>query len=122
MTVYHTSHAVTSRGVLWPPSLGGAFRRPHHDGTTGVARDIHHGPAIVNATDVILARENQTNSLTMLRLISAPAVDSALKQDASEALSAALDWQYEYESMRSKNAKSKEVEATVDLLLATDWE
>ncbi len=83
---------------------------------------------LVNGTDQIIARDNQTNPLTMLRLITAPAVDLALKQavvvdqDASEALSAALDWQYEYESMRSKSAKDKDVEATVDLLLATDWE
>ncbi len=64
----------------------------------------------------------------MLRLITTPAADLAHKQavmedqDASEPpLSAALVWQYEYEHMRSTGAKSKAVEATVDLLLATDW-
>ena len=82
---------------------------------------------LVNGTDQVIARNNQTNPLTMLRLITAPAVDLALKQvvtedqDTSEALSAALDWQYEYERIRSKGAKSKDVEATVDTLLATDW-
>ncbi len=79
---------------------------------------------LVNGTDQIIARNNQTNPLTMLRLIEAPAVDAAIKQaamedqDTANALSAALDWQYEFESMQSKGAKSKDVEATVDLLLA----
>ena len=60
----------------------------------------------------------------MLKLITAPAVDLALEQAVmeeqgdSEALFAALDWQYEYENARSKTAKSKDVEATVDMLLA----
>ena len=109
------------------------------------ARNFPHGPtdpaAIddrydynrdqqVNATDQLIARTNQTNPLTMLRLITPPAADAAHKQavaedqDTSEALSATLDWQYEYESMRSNDAttrRGKDVEATVDLLLATDW-
>ncbi len=52
---------------------------------------------LVNGTDQIIARNNQTNPLTMLRLIT---VDAAIKQsvmedhDAAEALSAALDWQW----------------------------
>ena len=41
--------------------------------------------------------------------------------DAAEPLAAAVDWQSEYESTQSKAAKRKAVEATVDLLLATEW-
>ncbi|KKK66169.1 hypothetical protein LCGC14_2966810, partial [marine sediment metagenome] len=82
---------------------------------------------LVDGTDQIIARENQTNPLTMLRLITAPAVDAAIEQlDAQDmadpkTMSAALDWQYEYESARSKDATSKrsnDAEATVDMLLA----
>ncbi|HYW79390.1 MAG TPA: hypothetical protein VE890_07410, partial [Thermoguttaceae bacterium] len=105
-----------------------------------VARNFQHGPlnpasiddpydynrdGLVNGTDQIIARQNQTNPLTMLRLITAPAVDAAVKQAIQEspnAPSAALDWQYEYESMQTKGVKRKDVEATVDLLLATAWQ
>ncbi|HYW79688.1 MAG TPA: lamin tail domain-containing protein, partial [Thermoguttaceae bacterium] len=79
---------------------------------------------LVNGTDQIIARGNQTNALTMLRLITAPATNAAIEQavqESPEAISAALDWQYEFESMQSKTAKRKDIEATVDLLLATDW-
>jgi len=85
---------------------------------------------LVNGTDQIIARENQTNPLTMLRLIEAPAVDVILKgateQDLqdSEALSADLDWLYEFERMnmgKQTSSKSRSTEAIVDMLLATDW-
>ena len=64
---------------------------------------------------------------TNLDVGAAPAVDEVFKQavtdqDASDPLPTALDWQDDYEGVRSKRAKSKDVEATVDVLLATDWE
>ncbi|HYW78001.1 MAG TPA: VCBS repeat-containing protein, partial [Thermoguttaceae bacterium] len=65
---------------------------------------------LVNGTDQIIARNNQTNPLTMLRLIEAPTVDLALKQvvmedqHGAETLSAALDWQYEFQSMQSRDS------------------
>jgi len=80
---------------------------------------------LVNGTDQIIARENQTNPLTMLRLITAPAADAAVQQTSQETPRpplAALDWQYEFKSTQSKAAKRKDVEATVDLLLATEWQ
>ncbi|MEE8452870.1 MAG: hypothetical protein V3R99_13175, partial [Thermoguttaceae bacterium] len=85
---------------------------------------------LVNGTDQIIARENQTNPLTMLRLITTPAVDAAIKQLAEqeatdpEATSATLDWLAEYEQMNSKKESArddKNVEAAVDKLLATGW-
>ncbi len=107
-----------------------AARNFQHSAADQASIDDHYDysrDGLVNGTDQIIARNNQTNPLTMLRLIEAPAVDQALKQaamedqEAAEALSAALDWQHEYESMRSKSTKGKDVEATVDMLLATDW-
>ena len=73
------------------------------------------------------ARDDRTDPRTKSHRISPSAADVAIQQavtedrDTSEALSAALDWQHEYESARSKGAKSKDVEATVDLLLTTGW-
>jgi len=55
-------------------------------------------------------------------------LDLALEQtvreaeDSAEPISAALDWQYEYDSTQSKTAKRKSVEASVDFLLATGWQ
>ncbi|HYW78092.1 MAG TPA: hypothetical protein VE890_00890, partial [Thermoguttaceae bacterium] len=83
---------------------------------------------LVNGTDQIIARENQANPLTMLRLITAPAVDLAMKQAALEDSTTSNDapeavgWQFEFEAMQSKSSTSKQrsnVEATVDWLLAT---
>ncbi|HYW77918.1 MAG TPA: hypothetical protein VE890_00005, partial [Thermoguttaceae bacterium] len=83
---------------------------------------------LVNGTDQIIARENQTNPLTMLRLIAAPVQDGAIKQAvdvlASEPtiLPVELDWLYEFEQMNAKNARQKRssVEAAVDRLLAVE--
>ncbi|HYW79775.1 MAG TPA: hypothetical protein VE890_09375, partial [Thermoguttaceae bacterium] len=81
---------------------------------------------LVNGSDQIIARNNQTNPLTMLRLITAAAVDLAVEQAAMEspnAAKAAIDWQYEYDRAQSKNMasrKNSDIEATVDMLLATD--
>ena len=85
---------------------------------------------LVNGTDQIIARENQTNPLTMLHLITAPAADVVIGQAAGQdeqdptGLSAALDWLYEFEQISAKHQANKEkrsIEATVDMLLATDW-
>ncbi len=63
----------------------------------------------------------------MLRLIEAPAVDAVVKQVAdqevteAEALSAALDWLYEFEQISAKRQtsdKNRSNEAAVDMLLA----
>ncbi|MEE8450556.1 MAG: hypothetical protein V3R99_01540 [Thermoguttaceae bacterium] len=85
---------------------------------------------LVNGTDQIIARENQTNPLTMLRLITAPDTDAIAKQAAelesfsSRISSADLDWLYEFEQFSTKRdalKKSKSVEATVDRLMVSDW-
>ncbi|KKM28035.1 hypothetical protein LCGC14_1568760, partial [marine sediment metagenome] len=109
------------------------------------ARNFYHGPmnqaAVddvydynrdkqVNGTDQIIARNNQTNPLTMLRLITAPAVDAAIEQASTEEIpdtdisSAEWNWLHEFDRMNSKDQTTKKDdsrEATVDLLLATDW-
>ncbi|KKL98418.1 hypothetical protein LCGC14_1824630, partial [marine sediment metagenome] len=86
--------------------------------------------SLVDGTDQIIARENQTNPLTMLRLITAPAVDAVIEQASVEEIpdtgvsSAEWNWLYEVDRMNSKNQTTKKDdsrEATVDLLLATDW-
>ncbi|HYW80867.1 MAG TPA: hypothetical protein VE890_14900, partial [Thermoguttaceae bacterium] len=85
---------------------------------------------LVNGTDQIIARSNQTNPLTMLKLITAPVQDAALKQvtaqmaSDSTTLPADLDWLYEFEQANAKQATSKRatsIEEAVDQLLATDW-
>ncbi|MEE8451142.1 MAG: hypothetical protein V3R99_04475 [Thermoguttaceae bacterium] len=51
---------------------------------------------LVNGTDQIIARDNQTNPLTMLRLISPPAADAAIKQMAKQEAAdklLATEWQ-----------------------------
>ncbi|MEE8451684.1 MAG: SdrD B-like domain-containing protein [Thermoguttaceae bacterium] len=77
---------------------------------------------LVDGTDQIIARENQTNPLTMLRLITAPV--QAVGVDASEAMAlpADLDWLYEFEQISKKNARQKRnsVEEAVDILLAIE--
>ncbi len=77
---------------------------------------------LVNGTDQIIARENQTNPLTMLRLITMPVRDAKLKVSEPTTLSADLDWVYEFEQMNSKNSRQKRssVERAVDLLLAAE--
>ncbi|MEE8452929.1 MAG: hypothetical protein V3R99_13470, partial [Thermoguttaceae bacterium] len=85
---------------------------------------------LVDGTDQLIARNNQTNPLTMLRLISAPAVDALVDQttgqDAQDpqASLADLNWLYEFEQMNAKNQAAKKkgsIESAVDMLLATDW-
>ncbi|MEE8450423.1 MAG: hypothetical protein V3R99_00865 [Thermoguttaceae bacterium] len=85
---------------------------------------------LVNGTDQIIARNNQTNPLTMLRLIEARAVDAGLEQldelggDASWASATDLDWLYELERMNAKKqtgTEDRSNEAIVDMLLAADW-
>ncbi|KKL81774.1 hypothetical protein LCGC14_1991390, partial [marine sediment metagenome] len=83
---------------------------------------------LVDATDQIIARNNQTNPLTMLRLITASAQDVATKQTTEleplspKILAADLDWLYEFERMSTKNNRPKRssVEEAVDLLIATE--
>ncbi|MEE8451478.1 MAG: GEVED domain-containing protein, partial [Thermoguttaceae bacterium] len=77
---------------------------------------------LVNGTDQIIARENQTNLLTMLRLIATPVQDAELKASEPTTLSADLDWLYEFEQMNSKNSRQKRssVEQAVDRLLAVE--
>ncbi|MEE8452485.1 MAG: M36 family metallopeptidase [Thermoguttaceae bacterium] len=108
-----------------------------------VARNFQHGavdPAaiddpfdydrdgLVDGTDQIIARSHQTNPLTMLRLIAAPAiaagaVDGVLEQVAAETLASQIDWLYELEQSRAKrrpvatSASAEMAEMAVDLLL-----
>ena len=85
---------------------------------------------LVNGTDRIIARNNRTNPLTMLRLITAPAADAAIKQMVeqdsrdSESMPAALAWLTEFEHMsstRSSTKNNKTAEQAVDELLTTYW-
>ena len=77
---------------------------------------------LVDGTDQIIARNNQTNPLTMLRSITAAATDASMKQMAPWE-SAAFDWLAAYEQMNSKKASTAdERTAAVDSLLATDWQ
>ncbi|HYW80350.1 MAG TPA: hypothetical protein VE890_12270 [Thermoguttaceae bacterium] len=85
---------------------------------------------LVNGTDQIIARENQTNPLTMLRLITPPNSEA---KGSIEALSTAevdwpyeaeIDWLYELQRISAKNDASKRsatVARTVDMLIASDW-
>ena len=110
-----------------------------------VARNFSHGPhdratvedpydynrdALVDGTDQIIARENQTNPLTMLRLITVPGGGTVARQvslTASadlEAISPDVDWLREFESMNVRNRPLKRhtaIESAVDALLATYW-
>jgi len=85
---------------------------------------------LVNGTDQIIARGSQTNPLTMLRLITAPAADAAIEQVAEQGaagldvLSTALNWPDEFEQMTQKHSavtNSKTAEEATDQLLATYW-
>ena len=90
---------------------------------SGPARFFHGlGLVIQHGTDQIIAGENRTNPLTMLRLITAPAADVVIQEAMPESLSTAIDWQHEFESTRAKRDKRKDLEATVDLLFAIDWQ
>ncbi|MEE8452274.1 MAG: hypothetical protein V3R99_10180, partial [Thermoguttaceae bacterium] len=102
------------------------------------ARNFRHGPLTpaaiddrydynrdkqVNGNDQVIARSNQTNPLTMLRLIAPPAT-KATPSPQTPTDTAALDWLYEYEQTNAKQATSKKTTPTreaVDQLLATDW-
>ncbi|MEE8452232.1 MAG: CotH kinase family protein [Thermoguttaceae bacterium] len=77
----------------------------------------------VDGTDQIIARNNQTNPLTMLRLISIPAMDAVLQQSLSS-LPADVDWLYEWEQTNLKKRSSGPQDSTatiVDELLALRW-
>ncbi|MEE8451314.1 MAG: hypothetical protein V3R99_05340, partial [Thermoguttaceae bacterium] len=105
-----------------------------------VVRNFRHGPlnpatiddrydynrdGLVDGVDQIIARNNQTNPLTMLRLITAPAVaEKAFEQvsDELEIAAASLDWLYEFERIsgsKRSSGKDTQIEKTVDMLLAT---
>ncbi|KKK91582.1 hypothetical protein LCGC14_2711510, partial [marine sediment metagenome] len=83
---------------------------------------------LVDGTDQIIARENQTNPLTMLRLITTPLQDAAIEQATAlepfspKMSSADLDWLCEFEQMTTKRARPKRssVEEAVDMLIATE--
>jgi len=101
------------------------------------ARNFPHGPLnragiedrydynrdrLVNATDRILARGNQTNPLTMLRLIHAPLHDAGLKQAAELKATptvAEIAWLYEFEQVtsRKRSAQAAPTAGEVDFLL-----
>ncbi|MEE8451759.1 MAG: hypothetical protein V3R99_07580, partial [Thermoguttaceae bacterium] len=83
-----------------------------------VVRNFSHGPLNpatiddpydynrdrqVNGTDRLIARTNQTNPLTMLRLITPPAADKVLEQAAEALTSAKVDWLFEFEQMTEKS-------------------
>ena len=96
-------------GVFVLAMLCGSSVASAAEATTGLAWQFD------GKGDAQLLSENLGTSLDLIL------EQAVMDQDTAEPLSAALDWQYEYESMRSKRAKSKDVEATVDFLLATDW-
>ncbi|MEE8453145.1 MAG: retropepsin-like aspartic protease, partial [Thermoguttaceae bacterium] len=81
---------------------------------------------LVNGSDWILARGNQTNPLTMLRLIHAPAHDAVFKQAGElKATPSAADvaWLYEYEQVTSSK-RVPQIAPTakeIDLLLTIAW-
>ncbi|MEE8452029.1 MAG: choice-of-anchor tandem repeat NxxGxxAF-containing protein, partial [Thermoguttaceae bacterium] len=80
---------------------------------------------LVDGTDQIIARGSQTNPLTMLRLIAAPAVvEKAVEQvsDDRQTAAASLDWLYEFERIsgsKRSSRKDTQIERTVAMLLAT---
>jgi len=84
---------------------------------------------LVNATDQMIARSNQTNPLTMLRLITAPQGSKAagptivMDSPASDSvLSAELDWHYELNAEKTPSqTRKQETQTAVDTLLATFW-
>jgi len=78
---------------------------------------------LVNGSDQVIARNNQTNPLSMLRLITPLAAKGAASQEAV-ALPAKFDWLYEYEQMNAKDSSPKKantVDAAIEQLLA-DYE
>ncbi|HYW80118.1 MAG TPA: hypothetical protein VE890_11105, partial [Thermoguttaceae bacterium] len=80
---------------------------------------------LVDGTDQILARSNQTNPLTMLRLIEAPRKEPiSTKSVQLEATAAELAWLREVEQSKQQDRTSKmdrPVATAVDRLLASDW-
>jgi len=70
---------------------------------------------LVDATDQAIARENQTNARTMLRLITPTAADKVMQQASNDFSAAEIDWLYEFERTESKR-RTKETSA-VDLAL-----
>jgi hypothetical protein len=105
-----------------------------------MARNFYHGaldPAaiddpydynrdgLVNGTDQIIARNNQTNPLSMLRLIAAPAVEAKAAATDSNLLqpsAAELNRLYELQQMNTRSTKrTSPAKAAVDKLLATYW-
>ena len=87
----------------------------------------------VNATDMLIARSNQTHLLNALKLIEIPdvkqsAYDAVLEQIASQPSKAAedpadtWDWMYELEQTSEQEQTSKQgnpAEQAVDLILAS---
>ena len=86
---------------------------------------MSQSPGLVNGTDQIIARSNQTNPLSMLRLITVPAVETKAAATDSDVLQpslAELNWLYELQQMNTRTAKrTSPAEAAVDELLATYW-
>ncbi|MEE8452562.1 MAG: Ig-like domain-containing protein [Thermoguttaceae bacterium] len=85
---------------------------------------------LVDGTDQIIARNNQTNPLSMLRLITAPAADAVLGETPSLAPKGqqidpvTADWLCEFDAINSRTRTSKDrsaAEIAVDALLASDW-
>ena len=79
---------------------------------------------LVNGTDQIIARNNQTNPLSMLRLIDLPSTEPALDASSDLIEAANLDWLYEFEQAkprRDASKKSTSAEQGVDQLMAVDW-
>jgi len=70
---------------------------------------------LVDATDQAIARENQTNARTMLRLITPTAADKVMQQASNDFSAAEIDWLYEFERTESMR-RTKETSA-VDLAL-----
>ena len=77
---------------------------------------------LVNGTDQIIARNNRTNPLTMLRLIRPPGEQAESAKRQIEASSIDFDWIEEFEQMASKRQRAKRsaIEAAVDRLLAIE--
>jgi len=66
----------------------------------------------VNATDVLLARNNQTNLLNALSLIAPSASGKAKSEETSAAASVKVDWLFELDQAKPQQRASGESGAT----------
>ncbi|MBN2473373.1 MAG: hypothetical protein JXB62_02100 [Pirellulales bacterium] len=79
--------------------------------------------ARVDATDMLLARNNQTHFLNALKLIRAPAADTAigegiLQKEATRIVAGTPEWLYELATAGSSQKPSRKTADGIDQLLA----